>query len=70
MDIKDHILPVIRRKTDCVIIHCGTNDLTSKENIDTVLTIKEIITESKKSSPNTTLVWSKITTRKDREDLS
>ncbi len=30
LDIKDHIRPILRRKPDCVLVHCGTNDLTKK----------------------------------------
>ena len=31
-DITDHLRPVMRKKPDAVIIHTGTNDLTSDAN--------------------------------------
>ena len=43
-DIKDHMRPIARRKPDCIIVHCGTNDLTKKAGIDTLETIREMIT--------------------------
>ena len=48
LDIKDHVRPILRRKPDCVLIHCRTNDLTKKDPIDTAEIIKEIISEAKK----------------------
>ena len=31
-DIRDHVRPAIRKKTDAIIIHAGTNDLTNDVN--------------------------------------
>ena len=70
LDIKDHIRPIIRRKPDCVLIHCGTNDLTKKDPINTTETIKEIIPEVKKESPYTAVALSSLTIRKDRQGMS
>jgi len=70
MDIKDHIRPIIRRKPDCVLIHCGTNDLTKKDPINTTETIKEIISDVKKESPYTAVALSSLTIRKDRQGMS
>ncbi len=69
-DIKDHIRPIIRRKPDCVLVHCGTNDLTKKDAIDTIETIKEIISEAKDESPHTTIALSSLTMRRDQEGMS
>eukprot|EP00794_Sanderia_malayensis_P006441 gene6441-7172_t len=49
-DISDHIKPLIRRKPDCVTIHCGTNDITSKEEMDTIKNLKPIIPESERQT--------------------
>ena len=70
LDIKDHIRPIMRRKPDCVLVHCGTNDLTNKDGIDTIETIKEIISEAKDESPHTTIVLSSLTMRRDHEGMS
>ena len=70
LDIKDHIRPIVRRKPDCVLVHCGTNDLTKKDGIDTIETIKEIISEAKNESPDTTIALSSLTVRRDHEGMS
>jgi len=70
LDSKDHIRPIIRRKPDCVLIHCGTNDLTKKDPINTTETIKEIISDVKKESPYTAVALSSLTIRKDRQGMS
>ena len=70
LDIKDCIRPVIRGKPGCVLIHCGTNDLTKKDPISTTETIKETISEVKKESPYTAVALSSLTIRKDRQSMS
>ena len=70
LDIKDHIRPIMRRKPDCVLVHCGTNDLSNKDGIDTIETIKEIISEAKDEYPHTTIVLSSLTMRRDHEGMS
>ena len=70
LDIKDHIRPIMRRKPDCVLLHCGTNDLTNKDGIDKVETIKEIMSEAKDESPHTTIVLSSLTMRRDHGGMS
>ena len=69
-DISDHIKPIIRRKPDCVIIHCGTNDITSKEGMDTIKNLKQILSESKRESTQTNIVISSVTTRSDRVGIN
>ena len=69
-DISDHIKPIIRRKPDCVIIHCGTNDITSKEGMDTIKHLKQILSESKRESKQTNIVISSVTTRSDRVGIN
>ena len=32
-DILDHIKPALRKKPDVIIIHCGSNDITSQEKL-------------------------------------
>ena len=70
LDIKDHIRPIIRRKPDHVLVHYGTNDLTKEDVIDTIETIKEIISDAKDESPHTTIVLSSLSIRRDVEGMS
>ena len=69
-DIKDHMRPIARRKPDCIIVHCGTNDLTKKDGINTLETIREMITETKKETPQTSIVLSTLTMRRDHEGMN
>ena len=64
------ILPIIRRKPDHVLVHYGTNDLTKEDVIDTIETIKEIISDAKDESPHTTIVLSSLSIRRDVEGMS
>ena len=66
-DILDHIKPTLRKKPDVVIVHCGTNDLTSEAK--TIENMQELIRMAKAESPNTELVMSSIITRKDKPGL-
>ena len=69
-DIKDHMRPIARRKPDYIIVHCGTNDLTKKDGINTLETIREMIIETKKETPQTTIVLSTLTMRRDHEGMN
>ena len=66
-DILDHIKPALRKKPDVVIIHCGTNDLTSQEK--TIENMRELVSLAKAESPDTELVISSIITRRDKPGL-
>ena len=66
-DFLDHIKPTLRKKPDVVIVHCGTNDLTSQEK--TIANMQELIRMSKAESPDTELVMSSIITRRDKPGL-
>ena len=61
---------IARRKLDCIIVHCGTNDLTKQDDVDTLETIREIITETRKESPHTTIVLSTLTLRRDHKVMN
>ena len=52
-DIIDHIKPIVRKKTDLLIVHSGTNDLTN-EKVNTTECLENINRYIKKTSPNTT----------------
>ena len=66
-DLVDHIKPILRRKNpDILIVHGGTNDLTSDgETTKNLETINRVI---KKISPKTKLVISNCIVRKDMAD--
>ena len=66
-DILNHIKPTLRKKPDVVIVHCGTNDLTSQEK--TIANMQELFRMSKAESPDIELVMSSIITRRDKPGL-
>ena len=68
-DIVDYVRPVIRKKPDCIIMHAGTNDLTSQEKTDTINNFREIIEETKRESPDTSIVLSTAVMRKDKQAM-
>ena len=65
-DIIHYIKPVINKKPDKVIIHCGTNDI--PKDIKTIDNLKKIDDYIKVNSPNTKLVLSAIITRQDNRE--
>ena len=65
--IFENLNDIIKSKPDCLIIHAGTNDLTNGINL--LNQAKKIVKEVKKMSPNTKVVFSSITTRKDRKNI-
>ena len=66
-DIADHVKPVARRKPDMVIIHCGTNDLTS--DVDTTKHLKEVVRILKEETPHSKIVMSAAIMRRDRQGM-
>ena len=68
-DIVDYLKPVTRKKPDCIIIHAGTNDLTSQDQIDTEKNFHTIIEDVKRDSPGTVIVLSTAVMRKDKQAL-
>ena len=65
----DYVGPVIRDKPDSIIIHVGTNDLTSRGIIDTLNNFSEIIEQIKNDSPGTSIALSTVVMRKDKESI-
>ena len=64
-DLKHHIIPIIRKKPDYLILHIGTNDAvnrTSREILDDILQLKNTIT---KELPRCKVILSRPTIRKD-----
>ena len=66
-DIIGYVNPIIRKKPDCLILHCGTNDITN--DVDTINNIERIISNVKKKCPDTKLTISKLIIRKDRNNI-
>ena len=55
-------------KPDCIIIYAGTNDITN--GINSLISVKKIVKNVKKSSPSTKLFIDSILLRKDKNDIS
>eukprot|EP00112_Aurelia_sp_Birch-Aquarium-sp1_P016513 Seg3755.1 transcript_id=Seg3755.1/GoldUCD/mRNA.D3Y31 product="hypothetical protein" protein_id=Seg3755.1/GoldUCD/D3Y31 len=66
-DMEDHIKPLLRKKPDMVILHCGTNDLTN--DVDTIRHLDAIVKYTEKESPSTEIVVSNIVTRRDKDGI-
>ena len=67
-DIADHIKPAVRRKSDMLIIHAGTNDFNNK-NINTIEVLKKTIKSVKEESPETKIAVSTFITRHDKPGM-
>ena len=64
-DINYHIIPILKKKPDVIILHVGTNDSvsrTSREILDDMLQLKSAIT---KTLPNFQVIFSPPTLRVD-----
>ena len=64
-DINHHIIPILKKKPDVIILHAGTNDSvsrTSHEILDDLLQLKSAIT---KTLPNCQVIFSQPTLRVD-----
>ena len=68
-DIMDYVRPDIRKKPDCIVIHAGTNDHTSQEKPEAINNFREIIEETKRESPDTSIVLSTAVMRKDKQAI-
>ena len=65
--ILEELDTLVASKPDCIIIHAGTNDLTS--GINSLNSVKEIVKEVKQASANTKVAFSSLILRKDKKDL-
>ena len=63
-DLKSFIVPSIKKQRDVIIIHSGSNDISSND-ADTIDNLQSIINKVKKQSSHTKLAISFILTRKD-----
>ena len=63
-DLKSFIVPSIKKQRDVIIIHSGSNDISSND-ADTIDNLQSIINKVKKQSSHTKLAISSILTRKD-----
>ena len=66
-DMIDHIKPVLRRAPDTIILHSGTNDLTS--SVSTIEQMEEILKIAKQESSTTKIVLSSVVTRADQAGI-
>ena len=64
-DILDFVRPVLRRKPNKLIVHCGSNDF--KNKLDTAKNIERFLTYSKQNNPDVELAVSEICIRKDKD---
>ena len=67
-DICKHLKQEIRKKHDLVIIHAGTNGLTS--NIKSLENYKRMADSVRSNLPNCKLAISNVTTRKDKNRIN
>ena len=66
-DIIDHLRPIIRKKPDMIIVHAGTNDLTS--NINYLHNVKAMVKEIQQdNNMETEIVFSSLFRRYDMKD--
>ena len=65
-DIVGKINDVLADKMELLIVHVGTNDLANDINL--LMDIKNIVTKTKKRSPNTVSSFSNIIIRKDKKN--
>ena len=66
-DILDHIRPSLRKEPDQIIIHAGTNDLTSDHNY--LNNVKKIVKMVRETCKNTKLCFSSLICRNDLKDI-
>ena len=66
--VLEEIEDLVADTPDCIIIHAGTNDITNGMN--SLNSVKKIVKDVKKSSPNTKLVFFSILIRKDKKGIS
>ena len=59
---------LVADKPDCIIIHVGKNEITN--DINSSNSVKKIVKNVNKSSPNTKLIFSSILLRKDKKYIS
>ena len=63
-DLSYYIKPIVHKKPDVIIVHCGTNDI--PKDLKTVDNLKNMDDYIKTNSPNTKLVISSLILRKDK----
>ena len=63
--VLEKIENLVANKPECIIIHARTNDIIN--GINSLNSVKKIVKNVKKSSPNTKLVFSSILLRKDKD---
>ena len=66
-DVIDHINPSIKRKSDMIICHVGTNDI--EKNFDTITNLHNVINKIKKKSSHTTVAISSVFKRLNRPEI-
>ena len=66
--ILENINQLVKSKADCLIVRTGTNDLSNGKNLLNQAK-KKLVTQVKKVSQNTKIVFSSIIIRKDRKNI-
>ena len=65
LDIIDHVRPEARKKPEKIVIMAGTNDLCTKDNINTIQNLKDVLSTIKDISPETSVTITSLPIRKD-----
>ena len=67
-DLVDHVKPIVRKKPYLILVHFGTNDVTNGINMEEEM--QKAIDHMRKESPETDIVISLCTRRKDKPCLN
>ena len=69
VDMEDYIRPLAQKQPLHMIIHCGTNDLTSTESENEIVErLQHLVQLIKSLSPRTHIVFSNLITRIDNNN--
>ena len=68
IDILDHVKPSLRRQSDKLIVHAGTNDTTN--NINYLKNVKKIVKLTRETSKNTAICFSSLICRTDVQEAN
>jgi lysophospholipase L1-like esterase len=67
-DMKDYIKPILRRNTDTIVLHVGTNDVKGNKASKVMDDIDSLCQEIKETNPGVEITLSELTTREDNPE--
>ena len=69
-DLEDYIKPTLKKKSNKIIIHAGTNNLKKDNPKEVMKKFEKLITGVKSDHPNVDITLSSIIKRSDNKDLN